>query len=287
MPKRYQEFRRLTNGHSRGITTVSFSAEGTFVATGGLDGKVCIWGVQDGRLLHCYTGQTSILCLEWMPSREDALLCGSQDGNVTLTYSAQYAIIVNGFWAHKYPVECIAIADHYIATGAHRELTVWKWNNSSRRFHRVKNLQEPPTGSHNQHQEVLVTSIHWTPASTTASSMLMVSYMYHGIQFVSSSLLNMICRAILSSASTSLSVTGEYLAISNLDKGFDVYEMATEVLHRSFEHDVGEPYPTPVRFIHGGSVIAGGSTVGKVDLWHLRLGKMPSLLIPSARTSLS
>ena len=84
MPKRYKEFRRLSNGHSRGITTVAFSGEGSYVATGGLDGKVCIWGLQSGKLLHLYAGQSSILCLEWMPSREDSLLCGSQNGNVTV-----------------------------------------------------------------------------------------------------------------------------------------------------------------------------------------------------------
>ncbi|PIL35037.1 hypothetical protein GSI_02824 [Ganoderma sinense ZZ0214-1] len=194
----------------------------------------------------------------------------------------KHAIIVNGFWAHKYPVECVAIADRYIATGAHRELTVWEWNTTSRFFHRVQDLQEPPTGSHNQHQEVLVTSLRWTPASPTTSSMLMVSYMYHGIHLFETQTWGRVRTIPLQHqiASTSLSPDGEYLAISNLDKGFDVYEMATEVLHRSFEHDVGEPYPTPVRFIHGGSVIVGGSTIGKVELWHLRLGKMPSLLIP-------
>ena len=146
MARRYEELRRLTNGHTRGITAIAFSAEGNFIATAGLDGKVCVWQFDDGNLLYSFSGQTSILSLTWIPQREDALICGSQDGNVTvltitavsdgLTYGeasqltsvTQHAIIANGFWAHKYPVECLAIMDDLLASGAHRELTMWKWN---------------------------------------------------------------------------------------------------------------------------------------------------------------
>ncbi|TBU22722.1 hypothetical protein BD311DRAFT_811285 [Dichomitus squalens] len=82
-------------------------------------------------------------------------------------------------------------------------------------------------------------------------------------------------------ASASLSSDGTYIAISDLSTGFEVYEMGTEVVYRSFEHDVGEPFPTPVLFIHNGNALVGGSTVGKVNIWDIHgMGKMHSLTIP-------
>ena len=66
-------------------------------------------------------------------------------------------------------------------------------------------------------------------------------------------------------------------------KGFDVFRMQTEEPVASFEHEIGEPMPTPVLFTHGGRAIVGGSTVGKVNIWDvLTRGKIQSLLIPSA-----
>ncbi|KAI1789836.1 WD40-repeat-containing domain protein [Ganoderma leucocontextum] len=282
--KRYKEFRRLSNGHSRGITAVSFSPAGTFVATGGLDGRVCIWRLVDGKLLHTYSGQNAILSLKWLPLREDAVLCGSQDGNIIVLTITAHAIVVRGFWAHKFPVECLAIDDSYVASGAHREVAIWQWSDKYCRFYRKKDLPEPPTSSHDQHREVLVTSLHWTMASATTLSMLMVSYMYHSIHLFETKTWGRV-RTIplnLQIGSASLSDNGEYIAISNMVSGFDVYAMATEAPYCSFEHDLGEPYPTPVLFVHGGKAIVGGSAVGKVDLWDLRLTrKMHTLSIPS------
>ena len=84
-----------------------------------------------------------------------------------------------------------------------------------------------------------------------------------------------------SRGSASVSEDGAYVAISNLETGFDIRALDTGNLIRSCEHDVGESWPTPVLFIHGGRAIVGGTTVGKVTIWDVFMGKLHTLPIPS------
>ena len=81
------------------------------------------------------------------------------------------------------------------------------------------------------------------------------------------------------SAAASLSTDGKFFTVSNLLTGFDIYAMDSEHPLRSLIHQMGEQYPTPVIFIHGGHAVVGGSTVGEVDLWDFDSGrKLHSLL---------
>lgn len=145
--RQYQQKVVLEEGHARGITAVAFSRDGMYLATAGLDGRVCIWNADSGKLLHKYVGSSAVLSLAWVPSGEEALLFGSQDGNIGLL-SVSLALVcsvvmssdylpdhhlfqndfsMTGFWAHKYPVEHLAAFGDYAASGAHEELKVWQW----------------------------------------------------------------------------------------------------------------------------------------------------------------
>lgn len=73
----------VPEGHAGGLTAVAFSSSGQFLATAGLDCKVCIWRVSDRRLLHTLSGRSLTLCISWLPSSDDSLLCGMRDGCVT------------------------------------------------------------------------------------------------------------------------------------------------------------------------------------------------------------
>lgn len=81
-PRKYQRILGLSNEHTKGIASVAFSPEGSYIATAGLDGKVCWWRMEDGELLYVWTGNSAILSLAWVPGREDSIICGLQDGNV-------------------------------------------------------------------------------------------------------------------------------------------------------------------------------------------------------------
>lgn len=146
MVRRYIQMARLTR--TSGVTTVAFSSAGSLLASGALDGRVCIWRVGDYFLLHMFSSNVPILSLVWAGDNEDTVICGLQDGtivllritevrpglvrsDITLTYSrskraAQRDLIITGFWAHAFPIECLAYTDGLFATGAQEEIRVWR-----------------------------------------------------------------------------------------------------------------------------------------------------------------
>ncbi|KAI0648743.1 WD40-repeat-containing domain protein [Trametes meyenii] len=185
---RYTEFGRLTNGgHEKGITKVAFSPEGSYLATAGLDGHICVWEVSSRDLLYSFDGSSPVLSLAWLPFNKNTILCGLQDGNMAILRITPSSISVTGFWAHGCPVECLAIrdGDACLASGAHAELLVWEWDEQSA-FRLEHEISPPPKRAWNEAQEVLVTSVHWT-SSTTYSSLLLATYMYHGLLLINAS----------------------------------------------------------------------------------------------------
>jgi WD40 repeat protein len=47
-------------GHTDSVTCVAFSADGQYVASGGMDGKINVWKVQDGQLVVTLDGPDEI-----------------------------------------------------------------------------------------------------------------------------------------------------------------------------------------------------------------------------------
>lgn len=84
MRLRYQEYSRCRGSHDGGITSAAFSADGTYLATGGMDGKVCLWDPESGKLLHHYKTDTPVLSLAWTDISKVALVCGLYNGSLAL-----------------------------------------------------------------------------------------------------------------------------------------------------------------------------------------------------------
>ncbi len=80
--RRYGQMSHL-HDHGDGITCALFSPAGRYLASGGLDGKVCIWDVDDGQLLHRHTGNSAVTAIAWIPSTENELLFGTKGGNIS------------------------------------------------------------------------------------------------------------------------------------------------------------------------------------------------------------
>ena len=84
MARRYTETVFLTNGHTQGISCVEFSLDGTLIATGGLDGNLCVWTTDGGRLLHTYACANPITSIAWTPGQRPTIVAGSKAGNIVI-----------------------------------------------------------------------------------------------------------------------------------------------------------------------------------------------------------
>ncbi|RDX39902.1 WD40 repeat-like protein [Lentinus brumalis] len=269
----------LTEAHTKGITSVAFNENGSFLATAGLDGHVCIWDVRTWSLLDTWAAKTPVTSLAWFT--DHALICGLSDGILASfhKYEEGRAISeISGYWAHHHPVEHIACrASGRVVSGAQKELTVWDWNVNTHQTELVKKLPIPGDDDAGDDlvegviaDEILITGVFWLDTS------LVVTYMDHGIYFFDSQTwtrtktLRPKLEPPRPIGRSCISPDGELIAISNVVSGFDICRLDTGELYRSFEHEIGEKeYATPVLFIHGGLAIVGGSAVGRVGVWYI------------------
>ncbi|PIL36028.1 hypothetical protein GSI_01688 [Ganoderma sinense ZZ0214-1] len=90
---RYEQAHSEQN-HDVGVASLAFSMHGTFLATAGLDGKVCVWDVEARQLFRTFVGKTAVLALAWLPNGEDTILVGYQDGNVTILSMTSFQDVV-------------------------------------------------------------------------------------------------------------------------------------------------------------------------------------------------
>ena len=76
---------------------------------------------------------------------------------------------------------------------------------------------------------------------------------------------------------------GTRLVVSNMCSGFDIYDAETGLPIASLTHAVNQVHAVPVRFIHGGHAVLGGSTVGEAHIWDVTGVRMhPPLIVGGA-----
>jgi transducin (beta)-like 1 len=71
---------QLTPAHNGAITCVAFSCNGDYIASGGLDRKLQIFSLADGRLHYSVTIPGPIKSLIWHPGTEQMLFCACNNG---------------------------------------------------------------------------------------------------------------------------------------------------------------------------------------------------------------
>ncbi len=82
------------------------------------------------------------------------------------------------------------------------------------------------------------------------------------------------------SGDASMTLDGTRLVVSNMRSGFDIYDAATGRAVGTLKHPVNQVRAIPVRFVHGGNAILGGSTVGAAHLWDVTELRMhPPLVV--------
>ncbi|KAI0744910.1 WD40-repeat-containing domain protein [Earliella scabrosa] len=280
----YVQTAHLADGHSKGVTSVVFSTDGSLLASSGLDGAVCIWDTKTWSLLDVYYAKTRVTALAWFT--DQALVCGLEDGILSSLARDDGNLRVSGFYAHRFAVEHLSVSGDLVATGAQEDVGIWSWDIDAARACLFRSLPLPQVGDHllekvgaDRKPEVLVTGVFWT------STYLIVTYLHHGIRFYSRQnwKLVSVIHAESNIINGSLSPNGAFLAATTLVGTFDIYDLNAGKVIRTFVHDEGgHECAIPVVFIHGGHAIVCGSIGGRVSIWFVDSGrKLPSLLVPN------
>ncbi|KAI0700645.1 WD40-repeat-containing domain protein [Cerioporus squamosus] len=255
--------------HYLGVTSIAFSPNGTYLATAGLDGTVCIWEVANHHLLHVYKNKTAIVSLAWILNGEDSVLLGYEDGNVATLSITSNMLSLAGFRVHDFATEIIANDGALVATAAQGEVRIWEWHPLAP-WKLVIALSGPPKTSENLSNEVLVVSLHWT-SREEHPSVLVVCYQNHGIFMYEAKFWTVVHTVHVRDpiARTALSPDGELLALYSLAKGIEVRRVSNGALRCAFPRILTEKRLIPIAFIHGGEVLIAGTTDGNVSIWHL------------------
>jgi WD40 repeat protein len=144
----YKRRHQLAGEHSDSITVLSFNPSGAFLASGGIDGRLCLWSTKSGKSVYVVKGEVGFLCISWID--DESLFAGMEDGVLLLvritkvrTFNKgqspvsqlmplkQTKLIASGFPVHVPPLECISLSasqdgEILLATGAHAEVRIWK-----------------------------------------------------------------------------------------------------------------------------------------------------------------
>lgn len=83
-PLEYERTTNFEDSRTGGVTSVAFNPSGNYLASGVLDRRVCIWEVDNGKLIHNFVTSSTVLSVAWVPGRNSMLLCGCQDGSINV-----------------------------------------------------------------------------------------------------------------------------------------------------------------------------------------------------------
>ncbi|XP_057752696.1 uncharacterized protein LOC130970588 [Arachis stenosperma] len=246
-------------GHNDSVSSLAFSHNGQFLASGSLDGIVQVWDVF-GNLKGTLEGPGGgIEWLRWHP-RGHILLAGSEDSTVWM-WNAERAAFLNMFAGHGASVTCgdFTPDGKIICTGSD-DATLRIWNpKSGENIHVVR--------GHPYHTEGL------TCLSISSSSTLVLT----GSKDGSAHIVNISTGKVINSAplhSDSIECVGfapsdSWAAIGSLDKKLVIWDIEHSLSRATCNHEDGV---TCLVWLDA-SYLATGCVDGKVRLWDSRSGE--------------
>lgn len=132
--------------HGDSVSFTSFSHDGNFIASGGLDGKVYIFDMQ-GSTICGLEGPSEVTWLSWHP-RGNIIVAGSEDGTIWM-WNAQTGQCMNVFTGHSESISCVEFSPDgkfLVSSSLDGSIFVWdpktaaaktKWNSADGRFHQA------------------------------------------------------------------------------------------------------------------------------------------------------
>ncbi|KAH9928120.1 WD40-repeat-containing domain protein [Fomitopsis serialis] len=220
---------------------------------------------------------SAVLSLAWTGA-PDVFVSGTADGTLLTVTVCISSVTISGFEGHRKPIECLAVnqapvqagtspVPYILASAAHESVKVWPWEDTG--WGCGEAFQPPRASAYNGDEEPLVTSVQWLHKDKHADNKLVIAYLHHGIhchhyEKGSSRVLWVIHTPLCGACA--VSPTGDNLVISNIVKGFQVYELpsASHRMHVNIEDKPDWLVSLPVKYAVGGAMLFHGDYGGKV-----------------------
>ncbi|EIW80321.1 hypothetical protein CONPUDRAFT_73472 [Coniophora puteana RWD-64-598 SS2] len=234
------------------------NVRGSYVAAGGLEGNASVWSIDSGRLLFLLEGEVPVLSLAWSSSSEYIFFLGLGNGSMVKEYAPGTFLLTGSFQLS------VLLWRRVLWRAAQSRSTVLPVSRPSPTILEDKSIiplarvEDPDAVSTTENAKVIVCGLHWIKTDYSGQ-VLLISYVHHGLAFwdaVTGKVYNRIS-----------SNTPMLLAISNINAGFDIYDLVLGTLLASFTHKVGRKLRIPVLFLHSGGALIGGTTTGNITMW--------------------
>ncbi|KAI0055794.1 WD40 repeat-like protein [Artomyces pyxidatus] len=270
----------LSPNHASSVTSVAISRDGTHLASASLDGKVFVFAIQSGERLHEFIAGTAVVSLVWPKSDSSVLLFGCDDGTLVSVALQEDEIRTSRFQAHFKPLEYLSpvVDSPFLASAARDEVKVWgQMVGSDGKEHWLTGVDIPPPPSdvaHRQDPNVAI-SIHWLSNPDTlnhdSNGVLLVAYLCWNLRSLSPEwrIAHRGCGAV------DLSPNRQTLAVHAIPQAthFDIYDVKSRSKIRTVEVEESlKSRPLPVRFLHDGFALLGGSYAGNIRIWDIDSG---------------
>ncbi|RDX51813.1 WD40 repeat-like protein [Lentinus brumalis] len=288
-------------GHSDTINSLSFSKDGTHLASGGDDQSVIIWNTLKGQLLYRVMFEDAVDCVLWHPVHPETIIAGLVSG---------YMFQVDGFSLlhhHKYDIRVgvrttIYCLDYDVSTGClaigmgeevHLTREVKRNNYDGDLV--LPRPSEPERMNEGGDTRLRAISVKFY----TDGTQLVVSYMAHGVICwdISAPEPSQLWRIAMPKESphiggSALSPDYRHIALYNAVDGVDLYVAGQGVKQEArIKYLLDKPpqskHQLQVQFIHAGQALVCGTTTGTVRLWETGSGEILQELAHGGKYSLN
>jgi len=254
---------KLTS-HTDSINVVSFSPDGTILATGGLDGKVCTWDTTNGALICDLAGPTdSIEWVNWHPTIP-ALLAGDRAGMIWL-WNGKTGKCVKVFSCHGGAVTCggfRANGAEIWSAGEDSTLKIWspRTGQSTSTVHGLEFHGDPITAGHSN-QNLIVTGD--------------ITGIVHITRFDDSKVLGQSDTGEHSIEAIQFSPDGKWFAVASMGGTLSIWDPNTFKSRHALVHPDGV---TCFKWHPTRPFVISGCSDGNVRIWDIRNGSLLSTL---------
>ncbi|CAL5209313.1 unnamed protein product [Lathyrus oleraceus] len=247
------------NGHTDSVSSLGFSHDGKFLATGSFDGTVKVWDVA-GNLKGTLDGpEGGVQWLRWHP-RGNVLIAGFDDSSTVWMWNTDNFAFLMSFNGHASSVTCgdFTPDGRIICTGSD-DATLRIWNpKSGESIHVVR--------GHPYHTEGITCL-----AINSTSTIALTGSQDGSVHFVNITTGRVVSTVPSHSSSiecVGFAPSGTWALIGGMDK-MTIWDIENSLARSTCDHEYGVTCLTWL----GASYVATGSMDGAVRLWDSRSGE--------------